>query len=196
MVYLATNETPHERLVWFSQRVMTRTSLPSWLLIPGPVLLRRFMQRKDYPLTDEVGLVEANSSYVVVRFTDKRESSVSASDLAPLLESPVGLVDTPPGRVFDNVRCHQPELSPDTVDSDANSNVDTGPAGSHAKPPEMCLYIGRTIHRWALAKMYAVTRPLLSVHELDRQSLTSRQWCHSWEQQDQPFTFCRRFHRC
>ena len=31
------------------------------------------------------------------------------------------------------------------------------------------------------------------LHELDRQLQPSRWGCHSWELQDQPFTFCRRF---
>jgi len=55
-------------------------------------------------MIDELELVEANPSYAGVRISDWRESSVSSSDLAPLPESPVGLVDTPPGGVFDHVR--------------------------------------------------------------------------------------------
>jgi len=92
------------------------------------------VRRKDDPLTDEVELVETNPSYAVVRFSDARENSVSTSDLAPLPESPVGLVDVPPDGVFDDVRCHQPELSPG-ADLDANGNVDTAPAGSPAESP-------------------------------------------------------------
>ena len=94
MICLLTNETPHERLFQFSRRAITVKSLPSWLLSPGPALLRRFVRRK------EVELVEANPSYAVVRFSDEREISISASDLAPLPESPVGLVDTLPRGVF------------------------------------------------------------------------------------------------
>jgi len=47
LVCLATIEMPHERLFQFSRRAITGTSLPSWLLTPGPVLLRRFVRRKD-----------------------------------------------------------------------------------------------------------------------------------------------------
>jgi len=54
LVCLATNETPHERLFRFSRRAMTGSSLPSWLLTTGPVLLWCFVQRKDGPVTDEV----------------------------------------------------------------------------------------------------------------------------------------------
>jgi len=43
-------------------------------------------------------------------------------------------------------------------------------------------------------KVCAVTTPhSLTLHELDKQSQPSRRGCHSWELQDQPFTFCRRF---
>jgi len=44
-------------------------------------------------------------------------------------------------------------------------------------------------------KVCAVITPShsLTLHELDRQSQPSRRGCHSWELQDQPFTFCRRF---
>ena len=45
---LVTNETPHERLFCFSRKAMMDTSLPSWLLNPGPVLLR-FVRNKSDP---------------------------------------------------------------------------------------------------------------------------------------------------
>jgi len=45
---LVTNETPHERLFCFSRKAMMDTSLPSWLLNPGPVLLR-FVRNKNDP---------------------------------------------------------------------------------------------------------------------------------------------------
>jgi len=82
LVCFATNETPHERLFRFSRREMTGTSFPSWRLPPGPVLLRRFVRRKDDPLSDEVQLAEANPSYAVVHFSNGRKNSVSTSDLA------------------------------------------------------------------------------------------------------------------
>jgi len=76
---LATDETPRGRLFRFSGRAMIRTSLPSRLLTPGPAQLRRFVRRKDDPLTDEVELVEANPSYAVVHFLDGMDTSVSIS---------------------------------------------------------------------------------------------------------------------
>ena len=80
----ATNCTPHERMFQFQRRSGTGTSLPTWLLVPGPVLLRRFVRRsKQDPLVDEVQLIEANPQYAFIRYPDGRESTVSIKDLAP-----------------------------------------------------------------------------------------------------------------
>jgi len=124
-----------EYLFLFSRRAMTGTSFPSCLLSSGPVLLRCFVRRKV------LELVEANPSYAAVRFSDGRESSISTSDLAPLPESPVGLVDTPPRGIFGDVLCHQTELSPDTMDPDsvADGNFNRRRLIAPHRLPEMCL---------------------------------------------------------
>ena len=83
LVCLSTNETPHERFFRFPRRAMFGTTLPSWLLSPGTVLLRRFVRNKSDPLCDIVDLVEANQHYAIVRHADGSESSLSTSDLAP-----------------------------------------------------------------------------------------------------------------
>ena len=83
LVCLSTNETPHERLFRFSSRSMNGMALPSWLLTPGTVLLRRHVRRKGDPFCDPVELVEGNPTYSVVRLPDGKESTVSTSDLAP-----------------------------------------------------------------------------------------------------------------
>ena len=79
----ATNSTPHERFLGFERRSMFGRALPSWLIQPGPVLLRRFVRNKNNPLVEEVELLEANQSFAHVRFPSGRESSVSTTDLAP-----------------------------------------------------------------------------------------------------------------
>ena len=80
----ATNCTPHERMFNFQRKSGTGTSLPTWLTLPGKVLLRRFVRNSKYePLVDEVDLIEANPQYAHVRFSDGRESTVSIKDLAP-----------------------------------------------------------------------------------------------------------------
>ena len=83
----ATNCTPHERVFNFQRRSGTGVSLPSWLLEPGKVLLRRFVRRsKQDPLVDEVELLQANPQYAHVRFPNGRETTVSVKDLAPVGE--------------------------------------------------------------------------------------------------------------
>jgi len=47
---------------------MLGTSLPNWLVNPGTVLLRRHVRHKNDPLCDEVDLIDANHSFVRVRF--------------------------------------------------------------------------------------------------------------------------------
>lgn len=79
----ATNCTPHERLFSYTRTTSAGQSLPSWLLSPGPVLLRRHVRSKDDPLVDEVELVEANPRFAHVRFPGGREDTVSIKDLAP-----------------------------------------------------------------------------------------------------------------
>jgi len=70
LVCLSTNETPHERLFRFPRRCMNGMALPSWLLTPGTVLLRRHVLRKGDPFCDPVELVEGNPTYSVVRLPD------------------------------------------------------------------------------------------------------------------------------
>ena len=80
----ATNATPHERFFNFPRKSMLGKSVPSWLLTPGPVLLRKFVRNKSDDLCDEVELIDANPTSARVRFSNGRESNVSLTDLAPL----------------------------------------------------------------------------------------------------------------
>ena len=80
----ATNETPHERIFSFPRRTSFGSQLPSWLLSPGPVYLRRYVrENKDSPLVEKVDLIQANSNYSTVRFSSGREDTVSNKDLSP-----------------------------------------------------------------------------------------------------------------
>ena len=84
----ATNETPHERFFSFHRRSGHGNSLPSWLLSPSPVLLRRNPRSSKHdPLVDQVELVDVNPMYSNVRYPDGRESTVSVRDLARYPES-------------------------------------------------------------------------------------------------------------
>ena len=84
-----TNATPHELFFSFTRRSSSGTSLPAWLSVPGPVMLRKFVrQRKNDDLVDEVELINANRSYANIRYSDGRETSVSISDLSPCPRKP------------------------------------------------------------------------------------------------------------
>ena len=61
---------------------MAGSALPSWLLHPGPVLLRRHVRNKCDPLCDPVELMEGNQTYSVIRLGDGQETTVSTSWLS------------------------------------------------------------------------------------------------------------------
>ena len=61
----ATNTTPHERFLGFNQRSTSGRALPSFLIQPGPVLLRRFIRSKSDPLVEQVELLDANPSFLM-----------------------------------------------------------------------------------------------------------------------------------
>ncbi|KAL7637910.1 UNVERIFIED_CONTAM: hypothetical protein RMT77_011523 [Armadillidium vulgare] len=79
----ATNATPHERLFSFPRKTSLGLSIPSWLVEPGSVLLKKYVRCKDDPLVEEVQLLEANPQFAHVRFPNGREDTVSIRDLAP-----------------------------------------------------------------------------------------------------------------
>ena len=105
----ATNNTPHERFLPFPRRSMLGRSLPTWLITPNTVLLRRFVRNKSEPLCDEVELLDANPKTALVRFPDGRESTVSVSDLAPL------------SGMSDNEPCDVPETTTENCSSDTET---------------------------------------------------------------------------
>ena len=109
----STNATPHERMFQHSRRSPNGESLPTWLLNPGPVLIKKNVRMSKYdPLIEEVELLQANPSYSHVRFFDGRESTVSNRQLAPL---PLIQNCTRPNETEDsqesNVNCMPPETS-------------------------------------------------------------------------------------
>ena len=79
-----TNETPHERMFKYARRSVNGQSTPSWLLTPGPVLLKQMVRQSKYdPLVEEVELLHANPSYAHIRDKDGVERTVSVRHLAP-----------------------------------------------------------------------------------------------------------------
>ena len=97
---------------------MLGRSLPTWLITPNTVLLKRFVRKKSEPLCDEVELLDANPKTTLVRFPDGRESTVSVSDLAPLSD------------MSDNEPCNVPETTTENCTSDAETvQSETGQNG-------------------------------------------------------------------
>ena len=83
----ATNCSPHERLLKYARRSSVGGSVPSWLITPGPVLLKHHVHTsKDDLLMDEVELRQANPQYAHIRYADGRETTVSIRHLVPLPE--------------------------------------------------------------------------------------------------------------
>jgi hypothetical protein len=86
----ATNSTPHERLFSFQRRPGSINSkiLPTWLINPGPVLLRNFERsNKNDIMVRRVELLEANPNYAIIRDGRGVTKAVSVKDLAPVSES-------------------------------------------------------------------------------------------------------------
>ena len=70
MLCTSTNVTPHERFFNFRRKSTHGHSLPTWLMTPGPVLLRRFVRtNKNDPVVDPVELIECNPTYANIRYS-------------------------------------------------------------------------------------------------------------------------------
>ena len=81
----ATNQTPHERFFNFARRSVNGQSTPSWLLIPGPMLMKKHVKESKYdPCVEEVELLSANPNYANIRTHTGLEKTVSIRDLAPI----------------------------------------------------------------------------------------------------------------
>lgn len=78
-----TNTTPHELMSKHFRRSHYSDSVPSWLSLPGSVLLRNHNRSSKYnPLVEEV----ANLGYAHIRFSDGNVKTVSIRNLAPASE--------------------------------------------------------------------------------------------------------------
>jgi len=102
----------------FPRRSILGRSLPTWLITPNTVLLKRFVRNKSEPLCDEVELLDANPKTALVRFPEGRESTVSVSDLAALSD------------MSDNEPCDVPETPTENRSSDTETvQSETGQNG-------------------------------------------------------------------
>ncbi|XP_064083977.1 uncharacterized protein LOC135199749 [Macrobrachium nipponense] len=113
---------------WRFQRCSSLgNTLPSWLLTPGPVLLRRHVRSsKHEPLTDQVQLMKANPMYANVKYPDGRESAVSTRDLAP---SPEGA--TIPVHQIESLREMESPNTPGVQDEQTHVTPEVQDAQTH-----------------------------------------------------------------
>ena len=145
----ATNATPHERLFSYQRRTHSGHSLPTWLSMPGPVLLRCHVRASKYKLlVDKVVLLEANPQYALIRFSNGCESTVSVSDLAPARNS-LQSGDV----VDDNIQKDLNDSTPTNenpkekeVDSNDSQTIDTpkivpSPSDPNITPPHVMSWI-------------------------------------------------------
>lgn len=125
LLNVATNCTPHERLFAYNRKATTGPSLPSWLLTPGPVLLKRFARSSKYePLMDQVELLHCNPSYAHVRLANGREETVSLKHLAPV---PEDNTEQRSDSIIDDTHLILPE-------SESTPAIDTPNHSSEAQP--------------------------------------------------------------
>ena len=120
-----TNATPHERMFSHNRRSSTGTSLPSWLLSPGSVLLKRNVRGSKYePEADQVELLESNPNYAHVRLPSGREETVALKHLAPIpVETDFELQSMPAST--------EPDINP-LITSSPPAKTPTFPSPEHA----------------------------------------------------------------
>ncbi|XP_046970401.1 uncharacterized protein LOC124537572 [Vanessa cardui] len=83
-----TNVTPHERMFNHARGTSNGESFPSWMLNPGPVLMKKNVRATKYdPIVEEVELLQPNPQYSYVRLSDGRETTISNRQLVPLPEN-------------------------------------------------------------------------------------------------------------
>ena len=116
----STNSTPHDRLMNFTRRSTSGLNMPSWLLEPGPVLLKRQVRASKFePHVDEVQLQDANPYYAHIVLPNGKATTVSTRHLAPISnEEKTDLF---------------PDFAPDTSDSNKVDSADV-PATSDTFP--------------------------------------------------------------
>lgn len=80
----STNATPHERMFSHPRRSPNGVSLPAWLMVPGPILIRKNVRNSKFePLVEKGELLQSNPTYSYVRYPDGREGTISNRHLAP-----------------------------------------------------------------------------------------------------------------
>ena len=153
----STNTTPHERFFGFQRRSSSGSSLPSWLSVPGSVMLRRFVRHsKSDPLVDEVELTNVNPAYAHIRYQDGRESTVSLKDLSPCPVPPQQVGTPGPPQVATPAQQVVTPIPNTPVTTEDIDNGDTATEGANA--PQINNDTAPDIHNF-VRRSVRVTRP-------------------------------------
>ena len=67
---------PHIKMLSFPRKVMSETSMHSWLLAPGDVLLCHFVRSKSDPLCQQLTILNANPTYTHILFSNGHRSTL------------------------------------------------------------------------------------------------------------------------
>ena len=124
------NCTPHERFFRFTRRSSSGTSLPTWLTVPGPVLLKRNDRAPKYdPIVEEVELLFCNPQYAHIIRADGKQETVSLRRLAPRGGTSSSPTDTevPTTNPVENEIQPTPSADPICSQPQASSNTNEDP---------------------------------------------------------------------
>ncbi|GAA48936.1 hypothetical protein CLF_102238, partial [Clonorchis sinensis] len=84
LLYTSINCTTHELFRSFTLRSANGVSLPTWLYVPGSILLKRNDRVSKYdPLVEKAELVSCNPQYAHIVRPDGKHETVSLRRLAP-----------------------------------------------------------------------------------------------------------------
>ena len=148
----STNQTPHDRFFNFSRKTSAGTSLPHWLLEPGPVYLKKHVrEKKTDPLVEPVELLQANPEYAFIRYKDGRETTVSLKHLAPAPrneERPAD-IQLPANNFQPPIEEYSSEATQiDTKSSNASIEPMTSPQENSEHSSEKEPVMGRSGEKW------------------------------------------------
>ena len=166
----ATNCTPHERLFNYQRRSTNGTAVPTRLLTPGPILLKRRNRSNKYDaLVQEVELIEANPQYAHVRYPNGREDTVATKYLAPagerLPHKSLGQQSTDADNMDDVKSTHEEEHAPTpnirdnnvTLPGNANNDIPLTDSPERESVSHKCI-INNLLFSWIINNLlYSVS---------------------------------------
>ncbi|XP_046974267.1 uncharacterized protein LOC124540644 [Vanessa cardui] len=130
----STNVTPHERMFNHARRTSNGESFPSWMLNPGPVLMKKNVRATKYdPIVEEVELLQPNPQYSYVRLSDGRETTISNRQLAPLPENLEDCNENNEMQNSENIQDENPIPNQESIENNQSHEL---PSTTHPIPDE------------------------------------------------------------